>query len=93
MIENSFHFTFKALKREIKSRKICDIRGLYFFELLKYLCFYRFLLQVMIENPQLDLLRLSTTLYDVSVSSNRFSNPEMSQFGASGTEGLRKNKR
>ena len=43
----------------------------------------------MIEKPRLDLLTLSTTFYDLSVSCNRFSKTEMRQFGASGTDWFR----
>ena len=47
-----------------------------------------FKLQIMIEKLQPDLLTLSTTFYDGSVSRNLFLKSEMRQFGASGTEGL-----
>ena len=40
------------------------------------------------RKPRPDLLTVSTTFYDLSVSRNRFSKAEMRQFGASGTEGL-----
>ena len=42
----------------------------------------------MIEKPRLDLLTLSTTLYDLSVARNLFLKAERRQFGASGTDGL-----
>ena len=42
----------------------------------------------MIEKPQPDLLTLSTTFYELSVSRNLFSKAEIRQFGESGTEGL-----
>ena len=47
-----------------------------------------FPLQCMIQKPRPDLLTLSTTFYDLSVSCNIFSKAEMRQFGASGTQGL-----
>ena len=50
-----------------------------------------FQLQFMIEKPRPDLLTLSTTFYDFSVSRNLFSKAKISQFGASGTERLRFN--
>ena len=43
----------------------------------------------MIEQWTPDLLTLSTTFYDLSVSCDLFSNAEMRQFGASGTEVLK----
>ena len=43
----------------------------------------------MIEKPRPDILTLSTTFYDLSVTRNLFSKCEMRQFGASGTEELR----
>ena len=43
----------------------------------------------MMGKPTPDLLTLSTTFYDFSVSLNLFAKAEMRQFGASGTEGLR----
>ena len=42
----------------------------------------------MIEKPTPDVLTLSTTFYDVSVSRNLFAKAEMRLFGASGTDGL-----
>ena len=50
-----------------------------------------FQLEFMIEKPRPDLLTLSTTFYDGSVSRNLFLKSEMRQFGASGTEGLMHN--
>ena len=47
-----------------------------------------FQLQFMIEKPRPDLLTLSKTLYDLSVSRNLFSKAEMRQFGASGSDGF-----
>ena len=47
-----------------------------------------FPLQCMIQKPRPDLLTLSTTFYDLSVSCNLFSKAEMRQFGALGTQGL-----
>ena len=48
-----------------------------------------FSLQYMIETSRPDLLTLSTTFYDLSLSHNLFSKAEVRQFGASGTEGLK----
>ena len=48
-----------------------------------------FQLEFIIEKWMPDLLTLSTTFYDASVSRNLFSKAEMRQFGASGTEGLK----
>ena len=45
----------------------------------------------MIEKPRPELLTLTTTFYDATVSRNLFSKAEMRQFGASGTEGLNTN--
>ena len=42
----------------------------------------------MIEKPRPDLLTLSTTFYDLSVSRNLFSKAKIRQFGESGIEGL-----
>ena len=47
-------------------------------------------LQFMIEKPWPNILTLSTILYDFSVSRNLFSMAEMPQFGAAGTEGLKR---
>ena len=47
-----------------------------------------FQLQGMIGKPRPDLLTLSTTFYDLSVSRNLFSKAEIRQFGESVTEGL-----
>ena len=41
-----------------------------------------------IEKPRLDVLTLSKTFYDLSVSRNLSSKPEMRQFNPSGTERL-----
>ena len=44
----------------------------------------------MIEKPTPDVLTLSTTFYDASVSRNLFAKAELRQFCASGTDGLKK---
>ena len=49
-----------------------------------------FELEFMLDKPWPDLLTLSETFYDLSVSCNLFSKSEMLQFGASGTEVLNK---
>ena len=48
-----------------------------------------FKLQFMIQKPQSDLLTLSMTFYNLSVSRNPFSRAKVRQFGQSGIEGLR----
>ena len=47
-----------------------------------------FWLQFMIEIRRPDVLTLSRTFYDLSLSRNLFSKAETRQFGAAGTEGL-----
>ena len=48
-----------------------------------------FQIQCMIEKPLPDLLTLSTTFYDLSVSRNLFSKAVMRRIGSSGTEWLK----
>ena len=45
-------------------------------------------LQFIIAKPPPDVVTLSTTFYDLSVSHNLFSKAEMGQFGAARTDGL-----
>ena len=47
---------------------------------------YLIILQFIIGKPRYDLLTLSTTFYDFSVSRNLSSKPEMRQIGASGNQ-------
>ena len=46
----------------------------------------------MIEKPRPDLLPLSKTFYDLSVSCNLFSKPEIRQIGDSGNRGVKAHK-
>ena len=57
-----------------------------YFSTLRRLILQMFQLQIMIEKPRHDLLTLTTTFYDASVSRNFFSKAEMRQFGASGNQ-------
>ena len=43
-----------------------------------------------VQKPRPDLLTLSTTFYDLSVSQNLYSKAEIRQFRESGTEGLKR---
>ena len=68
----------------LKAKKSWNLwnSGCWFFELWEYVGFDR----ASIHDGTPDLLTLSTTLFDVSVLSNLFSNAQMRQFSASGNQ-------
>ena len=70
-----------------KNREICDINCTLFLIVRVLVNWQMLKLQFMIEKPRPDVLTLSQTFYDLSVSCNLFLKTAMRKFGAAGTEG------
>ena len=69
-----------------KSREICENHGTIFLYCERTFDLVDVPLHCMIVKPWPDVLTLSTTFYDLSVSRNLFSKTEMRQSGASGNQ-------